>query len=83
MSGGLGNDTYGLDSLADTIVENADEGTDTVHSSVTYSLASLANLENLALTGANAIDATGNDGDNVLRRFAHRRDRPITARHAA
>ena len=67
LYGGVGNDIYVVDSLSDTIVENANEGTDTVEASITYSLAALANVENLTLTGANAIDGTGNALDNVIR----------------
>ncbi|MCS6265936.1 MAG: calcium-binding protein, partial [Vampirovibrio sp.] len=58
LIGGLGNDTYIVDSTTDTITENASEGTDTVQSSVSYTLGS--NLENLILTGASAINGTGN-----------------------
>lgn len=65
LIGGLGNDVYVLDSTTDIITENANEGTDTVQSSVTQtSLA--ANVENITLTGTTAIDATGNALDNVL-----------------
>ena len=48
MSGGIGNDTYVVDSLFDTVLENPGEGTDTVQTSlVTYTLAQ--NVENLTL----------------------------------
>ncbi len=66
MVGGAGDDTYLVDSLNDVIVENAGEGTDTVRASLTYSLANLANVENLTLTGSDNVDATGNAADNVL-----------------
>ena len=46
------------------MTENANEGTDTVQSSVTYTLG--ANVENLTLTGHAAINGTGNALDNVL-----------------
>jgi Ca2+-binding RTX toxin-like protein len=63
LIGGLGNDTYITDG-GDTITESANEGTDTVQASVTYTLG--AQLENLTLTGTTAIDGTGNTANNVL-----------------
>ena len=64
MAGGIGDDTYVVDSLADTVTELADQGTDTVQTDLTYTLG--ANLENLALTGTDAVDGTGNELDNVI-----------------
>jgi len=64
LSGGLGNDTYVMSSVADTIIENAGEGTDTVQASITFTLG--ANLENLTLTGTAAINGTGNDLANTI-----------------
>ena len=64
MLGGAGNDTYVVERAADVTTENFGEGTDTVLSSVTRTLGT--NLENLTLTGSNAINATGNDVGNVL-----------------
>jgi Ca2+-binding RTX toxin-like protein len=73
MTGGLGNDTYIIDTTSDKIVENPDEGTDTVRSSISYSLGN--NLENLVLTGTSNLAAignalnnsiTGNKGNNTL-----------------
>ncbi|MBD2500129.1 bluetail domain-containing putative surface protein [Anabaena azotica] len=66
LIGGLGNDTYIVDSTTDIITENAGQGTDTVESSVTFSLAALANVENLTLTGTAAINGTGNAANNVI-----------------
>jgi Ca2+-binding RTX toxin-like protein len=66
LIGGLGNDIYTVDSTTDVITENANEGTDTIQSSVTFSLATLTNIENLTLTGSSAIDAVGNSGNNVI-----------------
>ncbi|MGB3421177.1 MAG: lectin-like protein, partial [Dolichospermum sp.] len=65
LIGGLGNDIYVVDSTTDTITENASGGTDTIQSSVTYTIAALANVENLTLTGT-AINGTGNAGNNVI-----------------
>ena len=64
LRGGLGNDTFIVDSTTDTITENLNEGTDTVQSSVTFTLG--ANVENLVLTGTTAINGTGNTLNNVL-----------------
>lgn len=64
MAGGAGDDVYIVDDSADVIIENADEGADTVYSSVSYILSD--NLETLILTGSADIDGTGNDGANTL-----------------
>jgi Ca2+-binding RTX toxin-like protein len=63
LIGGEGDDTY-VFGLGDVIVEYADEGTDTVESAVTVTLA--ANLERLVLTGALAINGTGNADANRI-----------------
>ena len=66
MEGGLGNDTYVVDNTGDVVVENLGEGTDLIQTSITLSLANIANVENLTLTGTSAINGTGNTLDNVL-----------------
>jgi Tol biopolymer transport system component len=64
LVGGLGNDTYYVDSYSgDKIVENLNEGIDTVISSQRYLLGN--NLENLTLTGT-ATQGIGNSLDNVI-----------------
>jgi Ca2+-binding RTX toxin-like protein len=47
MAGGKGNDTYYLDDAGDRVIEQADQGTDTVQSSITHTLGE--HLENLIL----------------------------------
>jgi Ca2+-binding RTX toxin-like protein len=64
LLGGAGNDVYVVDDLLTKITENVNEGLDTVNASVSYTLG--ANLENLTLTGADAINATGNELNNIL-----------------
>ncbi|WP_300337524.1 calcium-binding protein [Accumulibacter sp.] len=64
LAGGLGNDTYVVDSSGDVVTENAGEGTDLVKANLTWTLSD--NLENLTLTGATAINGTGNSLDNLL-----------------
>ncbi|MCM2501601.1 calcium-binding protein, partial [Neorhizobium galegae] len=68
MIGGTGDDTLVVDVAGDIIVENAGEGTDTVQTALaSYSLAALANVENLTYTGTAAFSGTGNSLDNVIR----------------
>ncbi|MHC2302759.1 beta strand repeat-containing protein [Rhizobium mongolense] len=72
MSGGGSNDTYIVDNVNDTIDESGVEasGNDTVVTSFSFSLAQsshvLGGIENLTLTGAADVNATGNDADNGL-----------------
>ena len=69
MYGGAGNDIYYVDDSGDIVSEQTvagtdDGGSDTIMSNVTYSLPD--NVENLTLTGAANIDATGSEADNTL-----------------
>jgi Ca2+-binding RTX toxin-like protein len=57
LTGGAGNDLYVIGATA-TIVEQANGGTDTVQSSVSYAMAN--NVENLVLTGTTGAWASGN-----------------------
>ena len=64
MRGGAGNDTYVVDNTADVVIENPNEGTDTVQSSVSFSLSN--NVEHLTLTGASNLNGAGNALDNLI-----------------
>ncbi|MEP7350093.1 MAG: cadherin domain-containing protein [Sphingorhabdus sp.] len=72
MDGGAGNDIYFVDTYSndgvgsndDQVIELAGGGTDMVNASVSYVLAN--EVENLTLTGAGAIDGTGNALANIL-----------------
>ncbi|MBC6981698.1 calcium-binding protein [Caulobacter sp. 17J80-11] len=64
MDGGEGDDVYVVDDLADSVIESAGGGVDTVRASVSWTLRD--HVENLVLTGASALDGTGNDLANVI-----------------
>jgi Ca2+-binding RTX toxin-like protein/subtilisin-like proprotein convertase family protein len=64
MYGGAGDDTYIVNSTGDRVVELANEGIDTVRSSVSLTLP--ANVENLVLTGTSSLTGTGNELDNTI-----------------
>ncbi|HSV61092.1 MAG TPA: peroxidase family protein [Variovorax sp.] len=65
MNGGDGDDTFLVDSATDTVAEGGGGGTDTVQSSVTYTITD-ADVENLTLLGTGNINGTGNGSANVL-----------------
>ncbi|MDQ4086550.1 MAG: S8 family serine peptidase [Pseudomonadota bacterium] len=74
LIGHAGNDTYVVDAVGDVVRELAGAGTDTVRTSVSFSLAG-EGIENLILTGTAPVNGTGNalansitgnSGDNVL-----------------
>ena len=64
MIGGTGNDVLVVDNVGDITTEFMGEGTDTVQSSITWTLAS--EIEHLTLTGTTAINGTGNALNNSL-----------------
>jgi Ca2+-binding RTX toxin-like protein len=65
MTGGLGNDNYTVDNVGDSITELSGEGTDSVLSTISYSLGN--NLENLILFGNQTINGTGNALANTIK----------------
>ncbi|MGY0715355.1 calcium-binding protein [Azospirillum argentinense] len=64
--GGLGDDTYLVDSVGDVIVEQPGEGTDEVRTGLAaYVLGD--NVETLTYTGSGTFAGTGNALDNLIR----------------
>lgn len=64
MYGGKGNDLYYVDDLGDRVIEEANEGIDTVRSSL-FSYGLDDNLENLILE-KEAVEGFGNGSNNVI-----------------
>ncbi len=64
MMGGRGNDVYHVDDPGDRIVEYANEGIDTVFSTISFELPD--HVEHLRLVGAGALTGTGNALDNPI-----------------
>jgi VCBS repeat-containing protein len=73
MAGEAGNDVYRVDNRRDVVVEKADEGSDTVISTV--DIDGIAYVENIVLAGSNSLRAYGslradqlwgNQADNLL-----------------
>ncbi|MEO1494022.1 MAG: hypothetical protein AAFV19_17860, partial [Pseudomonadota bacterium] len=64
MEGGLGDDIYIVNSAGDVVVDLADEGTDTVQSSIDFTLG--VQTENLLLTGSGNTSGTGSNTANEI-----------------
>ena len=64
MYGGAGNDAYFLDNIGDVVVENANEGSDTVYATANYRLG--ANVEYLVLLGGAVLQGYGNALSNAI-----------------
>jgi Ca2+-binding RTX toxin-like protein len=62
--GGTGDDLYLVDNVGDSVAEDNGAGLDSIQSSVSYTLPD--NVENLSLTGADPLNATGNTQANTL-----------------
>nr|WP_316653477.1 hypothetical protein [uncultured Gellertiella sp.] len=65
MTGGGGDDIYVVDQQLDKITETADGGKDTVYSSASYHVLA-DHVENMVLTGQDAINGDGNSDDNSI-----------------
>ncbi|MGO7165188.1 hypothetical protein ACCS78_39960, partial [Rhizobium johnstonii] len=78
LIGGAGNDIYIVDNAGDLVTEAADEGTDTVRTTLaSYTLGS--DLENLAYIGTAAFVGTGNTLSNILTGGARSLPVPVKA----
>ena len=64
MIGGDGHDAYTVDNINDVVIELANEGIDTVNTSIDYTLAD--NVEDGQMIGNADLNMTGNALDNVL-----------------
>lgn len=68
MEGGAGDDTYRIDHIHDTIVENPDGGRDRVNTKISFFASDFGNeIEVVRLIGSGDLVAKGNAADNVLR----------------
>ncbi len=75
LRGGNGNDIYVIDNINDIIIDTPQTGIETVESSITFDLTRYSangpivgetGLDNLTLTGSDAIDGLGNNLPNIL-----------------
>jgi Ca2+-binding RTX toxin-like protein len=64
LSGGVGDDNYFVDQASEAVVENPNEGTDTINSSINYNL--VPNVENLTLVGSGNLQGYGNSLPNTI-----------------
>ena len=64
MLGGTGNDTYYVDDPGDVVTELVNQGTDTVHTTVSYALS--PNVEILIADTDTGLSLTGNNLDNTI-----------------
>jgi Ca2+-binding RTX toxin-like protein len=64
LLGGSGDDIYRIDDRRDRVVERPNEGTDTVESSLSFTLPD--QVENLILEGSGDLEGTGNALDNLI-----------------
>ena len=64
MQGGAGDDSYTVDKVNDVVIDLAGEGTDTVNTTVSWTLG--ANTENVNVNSSDSIQINGNSGANLL-----------------
>lgn len=66
LIGGANDDTYYMNNTEDKIIETTNGGEDKIIASVSFELNISPNVEMLILSGANAINGTGDELDNLL-----------------
>ncbi len=66
MTGGTGNDAYVVDSTGDSVIENANEGTDVVFLTGNFNYTLGANVENLVVENGGNMTLTGNALNNEI-----------------
>ena len=67
MYGGMGDDEFVLASTGDSVIEYANEGNDSIWVDFSYSISSIANVENLFGYGINSLSLIGNDAANSFK----------------
>ncbi|KRB86550.1 hypothetical protein ASE00_07610 [Sphingomonas sp. Root710] len=67
LAGGTGSDIYVVGASGITVTEASGEGTDEIQTSLaSFSIAGIANVENLSYTGSGNFVGTGSAGNNVI-----------------
>jgi Ca2+-binding RTX toxin-like protein len=64
LIGDAGNDSYVVDNSGDGVVEEANEGTDQIKSTISFQLPN--HVENLTLLGRSSLNGTGNSSNNRM-----------------
>ncbi len=70
LVGGNGDDLYRMNNDGDSIVEEVDGGEDQIIATVSFNLSQSENVEFLTLSGAQAINGTGNVLSNLIQEIA-------------
>ena len=65
--GGMGDDVFVLDSTSESVIEFANEGNDSIWVDFSYSVNTIANVENLFGYGINSLSLIGNNTTNSFK----------------
>ena len=65
LLGGAGNDTMVVDSAKDVVIENSNEGIDTIISKISYALSTLQHVENIVLFDVSNSEGTSDDAPKI------------------